>query len=554
MLSEQIRKALEKMEQAAQDERLSKEVAAQLDKILVCQPYRGRMGEAGLKRGGIVIDLSPGEFSAAIKAEIKTIYPDKTVSSELINEIKRYWISNTEVTMSKPSEEEADEMGDQIMDHLSSKYYVLRQHNNSPRVLSRANASVSNLLSSAPLHQCISDFIIEKTGQMVDPREVKEYAEQFLMSINNLDEEPKQLTLKDDPAVSYRQIPYDIKEGPLGPFNDFLWRLSDQDAFCAFIGAVVDLRYTGRQALWLHGAHGKDGKSTMVTVMRKVLGQALQKFPPKASSMNQFATARFAGARLIVHANCLDRFFFRCEQFLTLTGGDGIIIEPKGLAAYDYLGHFCVWANSNWAPIISGSSADVSRLLYIKVSKAKENTGDAWEKSLIEHLPAFLYHCQAMYAAKCKDHYTIETSDKTKALVADLTTGDVEQSDIYSNYIAPIYKLDPKGSVTTAEIESVLHANKKFDKYAMSTLSEWMERELAVTRVKDGNFFKFEGLRRLTLAETIALEGTARDTALSYTEHLYRALTGKVAQDSILEEPIPEGLPPPRIEGRYGVR
>lgn len=203
-------------------------------------------------------------------------------------------------------------------------------------------------------------------------------------------------------------------------WGEFLSRLSDPEAFMAFVWSCFELKNRSRQALWLYGPEGQDGKSTVLNTLANCFGQAAAGLNnTQIRSDSRFALANFYNKRLIIYPDAKNTKFPMSELFRSLTSGDIVPIEFKGEGTVNVKLYVKLMIASNNEPEVTLGRADLSRLIRIDVEPSENRDDPTWEDKLNAELPYFLFTCREVYQQICPHGGQIRVSEKTQNLVAD---------------------------------------------------------------------------------------------------------------------------------------
>ena len=232
----------------------------------------------------------------------------------------------------------------------------------------------------------------------------------------------------------------DPVEGKFPAWQEFLDRLTDPDAFMAWIWSIFAHKHCGRQVLYLN-SEGENGMSKALKAVCDLLGDAGRAINDSSMENKKHLFASLEYARLAVYPDCKNAKIVMSEMMRNLTGGDPNDINPKGKQNYTKSIYLRFWVCSNEMPAISAQRADVSRLIIQKVKDAAVRT-PGWADGLKEEMPAFLFACRKMYKEKCPDDYKILINAATEALIKDACGGI---NDIYDDFIFDQFDIFDQG-------------------------------------------------------------------------------------------------------------
>jgi len=234
---------------------------------------------------------------------------------------------------------------------------------------------------------------------------MKEWEERSI----SLEKMPVSFALKEDTSCwAYEKVALSLETGETPAWDEFLTRCSSPDDFLAWVWSVYEMRHTGRQALWLYGHNGEDGKSTVLKVIAKSLKSAACGIEDRNLDTT-FGLSLLYGKRLAVYSDCLNTNFLMKGLVRNITTGDVTTVEFKGKTPISAPIYLRLAIASNLEPVINNVNAESSRLLLISV-KANSSKSANWENRLEGELPRLLNRARLAYKEKCPDHSNIRVS------------------------------------------------------------------------------------------------------------------------------------------------
>lgn len=250
----------------------------------------------------------------------------------------------------------------------------------------------------------------ESVVDTLSVKRVKEVVAMYLI------DQAKTLTIKPfawkgDDAFTLKRLDFDLAEGTTPAWDEFLARLSDQEAFLAFVWSIFEEKHRGRQGLWLKGLDGQDGKSSVLNLLGELVGEAHGTLT--GGREERFAHSQYHEKRLLLFPDCTTPSFVRTQLYRNYTGGDVVSVEYKGLPAFSKKVYARVMIGSNFTPQIEDEGASRSRLLIVEVgTTTKEARKDAtWIPRMRQEFPSLLWRARAAYQRLCPDDYVIEVSN-----------------------------------------------------------------------------------------------------------------------------------------------
>ena len=269
-------------------------------------------------------------------------------------------------------------------------------------------------------------------------------------------------------------------------WHRILVRMSDPEAFAAWVWGVYKGDFKGRLILWLHGPNGEDGKSTISKIIgTELFGAAYQGLSSAVMSGDKrFVLSFFESCALVVYPDASNRKVLLTELFKSIAsaGDDPVMIEPKNKQAYSAFLKARLWINSNFSPEIPDEGFATSRLLYIKIAPMVNEAPDPTVKEkLIAELPGFLAYAQAAYEKRCTDDYKIVVNDTVKKQMVELTGVFFEEFE--SAFDKYFERCEPEGYVQAQTVRERCR-NERITGHAYTKFLSWLESTQGVERKK----------------------------------------------------------------------
>ena len=298
----------------------------------------------------------------------------------------------------------------------------------------------------------------------------------------------------------------DIKPDPtvkMERWQRILDRMSDPQAFAAWVYGIYSGDYRGRQVLWLHGPHGEDGKSAITDLIAKNLFGPAHHAISNASlsaSEKRFLTSFFENARLVIYPDASNRRCLMSEQFKTVAsaGADPVLIERKGRQAYTSRLQARMWVCSNFAPEVTDDHFVRSRLLYIHIDKMRDEKPDPKVINYLrEELPGFLHFAQQAYAKKCRDHYEILTDDTHQSSVDQLAESFFEEFEVIFEKHWEVGAEDDY--VEGSKVRDIMQKEGLRHNHDYRDFTNWLTERKGVVKRKvsqDGGKIRYYGMRK----------------------------------------------------------
>ena len=223
--------------------------------------------------------------------------------------------------------------------------------------------------------------------------------------LNILKEAPKTFTTdKNTPARTF----FDISKIPLKPKETPAWdsltkrmiiedtNLSGSDYFMAFIWSIFEEKDENRVFMYWYDK-GKQGKSEAINVLDKyILKNAFVSFD--FFKLNSHSAESLIDKRLIVQHEAVVKKLSAIPLVKQITGGDSVVINPKGRKQYSLHINAKIIVLANEPPIVSSQNSELSRLLPIKtLTRGKEHFIPLFKEKLKDEIYDFLAKCKEIY-------------------------------------------------------------------------------------------------------------------------------------------------------------
>jgi len=211
-----------------------------------------------------------------------------------------------------------------------------------------------------------------------------------------------------------------IENPNIPDWDEFLNRIDDKEAFCAWIWSIFDSKHTGRQFLYLEG-QGDDGKSLIQKLIVKKLGEryCAAVDSTSLSAADNHGIAAVVGKRLVYVPDNKNEKLAKLQKVHNITGGDNININPKHEKPFSANVYARLWCNGNITLDLESKYSDLSRVLYLTISQIDLRTTKKekdWVSGLEAQWMQFLGYCKWCYSLRCNDDRQIrsEKSDASK--------------------------------------------------------------------------------------------------------------------------------------------
>ena len=248
---------------------------------------------------------------------------------------------------------------------------------------------------------------------------------------------------------------------PHPAWDQFLSRLSDAEVFKAWVFSCFKSDHTTRQALWLLGRNGQDGKTRVINTIAEPFGGAAASITgSQLTHDSRFFLSQFLGKKLATYSDCKKTDFPKMEAFRNMTGGDRVSMEFKGGGFIQGPLSLKVLIGSNSPPALSSGNFDKSRLLVIEVKPSPIKDDPHWGERLKEELPAFLGDAWVSFTRLCPNNGDIQVTEAMSEELESMADATQEQFDLlFDSY----FEVDPASTdanwVTPLQVRNMLIAN-----------------------------------------------------------------------------------------------
>ena len=374
---------------------------------------------------------------------------------------------------------------------LDQQFALLRAGDGTERVFAvNARREVTLLLDEAPLHQAVYDLLKAKygilPGEGVESRAITIWRRET----EKLWQEPEPFAFAGD-ELTFKRFDSAPTEGPFAAWQEFLSRLSDPDAFMAFVWSCFEKQNRSRQYVWLRG-DGQDGKSVVLGTLAEVFGPAAMALTNgHLKHAGQFLNSAIYGKRMVVYSDCKDPKFGMREFVRNWTSGDPVPVEFKHQTPFMAVLRVKLFVASNPQPDLTSQVADTSRMILIEVAPTETKDDPTWAARLKAELPAFLWACREVYQALCPKHGNIPIAETTKELLEDATVAFEETShDIFDVY----FEVAPGEKVAAKVVANILES-KGMSNDQKGDFKAFLERKHGVKYARTGEGRWYVGMR-----------------------------------------------------------
>lgn len=248
------------------------------------------------------------------------------------------------------------------------------------------------------------------------------------------------VTLSNDPetpALNYIDLDSITKEGPCPTWDEFSerFRPDDMNVIKAFIWSIFRADNKGRQLLYIFDPDGFSGKSVMLSVLFRYLGDNMCAALQKDSLNNQFSLAKVWDKRLVTIDDNKNKNLIRSEKMHMMLGGGRADIEMKGRNSFSSRLNMKIIAMGNIPLEIDPHAVhERTRLIMIRPYMTDrifkrfcllDDNGElvrrngkpvpmgdpSFEERLYEEFPMFLKKCEEAYSMLCPTNANITLNE-----------------------------------------------------------------------------------------------------------------------------------------------
>jgi len=302
------------------------------------------------------------------------------------------------------------------------------------------------------------------------------------MGCFKLDEEPPLISFDSDVAAFNHLDERRVDEAvgrPTPAWDQFLDRLDRPDHFLAWVWGSLEPDDRGRQALWLFGPNGNDGKSFVSEVLAEIHGRAASVSSTDVGS--QFFFSKIYGNTLAIFPDAKSPNVISTAHLHQLLGGDICSIEFKGRDSFSAQIRTKLLISSNILPKINGGEhSELSRVLVVKVTpppRKLPQKASEWRKGLLDEKFAMLARAREAYG-RLADHQRggILVEDEELDRMRDSLASD--EDDLAAGFIDEVLEF--------GEDETCIPANliKSIESYLGKTSAAWRAKATIIQRLQ----------------------------------------------------------------------
>jgi len=270
--------------------------------------------------------------------------------------------------------------------------------------------------------------------------------------------------------------------------------MTNRDAFEAWVGSLFFEEADSQQYAYLYG-DGGDGKGSINRFLEAVFGKAYRSKQPMGGKhgYDKFWTYGLIGARLVTFPDCDDPRFVTSGIFKSLTGGDAIAVETKGVMGFTVRLKAKYLIISNETPDLTMGKADTRRIIYCTVGKNEGGIDPTFEQKLWAQGGYFISRCIEKYLQLCPGHIPVPVS------LTEIEECVSETEELFEEVFHKWFELSPAGAVVPGEMMRIL--NQEFPKKngPQQAFRKWLARTHGIrkktTRIDDScNQKRYNGI------------------------------------------------------------
>jgi hypothetical protein len=356
---------------------------------------------------------------------------------------------------------------------LEGAFVLFRSEDGHDRIYAvNCRNEVTLILEDKPQRQKLHDTLKERCQDIPPEWLIERTLSLWPLECKKLLSEPEPFCFKGNDRLCFKRFDWEPEEGPHAAWEEFLTRLSDAEAFKAFVWSCFEKDNRSRQYLWLRG-DGQDGKSVVLGVLGEVFGRAATAINNShIKNDSRFLFSTFYGKRVVLYPDCKNTKFGMTEIVRNCTSGDSVLVEFKNQTPFTAVMRVKLFVASNSRPSFTSQAADTSRIIYVEVAPTKTKDDPEWEKRLTTELPQFLWECRKAYQALCPRGGDIDLSEKTKELTLDSVASFEEP---YLELFEAHFKFEAGTRTRASDVGTILK-NQGLSTNDMGAFKAWLHQ------------------------------------------------------------------------------
>ena len=338
-------------------------------------------------------------------------------------------------------------------------------------------------VKSKIMQYCNDTLAHRKHYPDIDVAQNKSIAEYFYTRVKAIDLPPSILWHNQE-GLCFSRLPWDLspeseaKETPA--FDEIMSRMTNAEAFMAFVGSLFFNESYGQQYIYLRGPGG-DSKGALNRFFQAVFNNSYMAGPdiPKSGKLSDHFTSSLIGKRLMVWADINESDFITRSFFKGITGEDPQVINPKGEAIFTKKLNIKVICMSNYLPDLTSAGSDLRRIIFCEIEKVKGERSKSWEKKLWQEGGDWLHKCIKKYHELCPNHEEIPCDKNDLEEIAENNENDLDEL-FHKFFVLDSDAKVPIAAVRFATLE--MFRNVRDRSQAQSRFCDWMMRSYGITK------------------------------------------------------------------------
>lgn len=337
-----------------------------------------------------------------------------------------------------------------------------------------SDENVMTIVTQQQMRYMLADYCHDQLsfepGYQFSTRQLADVVQLWIDRYKALPAPTSYLRFKSDPGTCWRRLDFDPEIGNTPTWDLLTVRIEAHQAlaFRLWVASLFIEKSYMQNYVWMYGPGG-NGKGAISRFLQTLLGDNCHYVSHVPREPNQFWIAQFLNKRLAVFADCENYNLPASGIFKTLTGGDPVSIEKKGKDPYTTKIRCKYLITSNQLPNLSSETADMRRVIFVRLEGQGEWDPE-FEAKLLAEAPGFLYDCLQLYSEHCPRHEPIVApNDDLKDWVADL---EQNFSIVFDEWLA----LDDNAAVTPQDFERVVQTAWPRKRGPQREFRRWLER------------------------------------------------------------------------------
>lgn len=370
---------------------------------------------------------------------------------------------------------------------MGRKFYVILDELGIARIVEEKESGVLTNHATKPLENILIEYSRTYAPPMfqLTLASARETLAAFIGGAEKLNEELiVPIREKSQEGLCWHRMDWDLAEGDTQTFDEIMLRMTNSDAFMAFVGSLFIKDSDRQQYVWIMG-DGNDSKSSLGRFLAEVLGPSYRaEYVPKDGKINNFWTAAFLGKRLAVFPDCDAYSFPTTGIFKSLTGDDPIRMEYKCQQSFTAKlpTKFLYFGNGD--PEIGSGRANKRRLIYCRMSQVKGEllATETYHRKLWVEGAAWLWKCRQKYLELTDNGIKpIPANDDEVTQIISETEEHFETT--FNQYFVNVEIKEPYNElpyITPEALQVFMRKCMNWDQTQQTKFRRWLKRERGV--------------------------------------------------------------------------